>query len=54
MIILAFGLVGFLLGWRNAVRRGGNRLDLAQYAAVGAIAGAILGTLATVLLERML
>ena len=54
MIILACAAAGGLLGWRNAARRQGNRLDLAQYAAVGAIAGAILGMFATVALERML
>ena len=54
MIILAFALAGGLIGWRSATRRRGNRLDIAQYAAVGAIAGAILGMFATVALERLL
>ena len=54
MVILAFALAGAALGWRNAARRQGNRLDIVQYTAVGAIAGAILGMFATVALERML
>lgn len=54
MIILGFAVVGALMGLRGAVRAQGNRLDRLQYAAVGAIAGAILGTAVTIGLERML
>ncbi len=54
MVILIGALAGGLTGWRTAVRRGGNRLDIAQYAGVGLIAGAILGTVATLILERLI
>jgi len=36
-IIIGFALVGAIAGARVARRRGGNRLDAAQYAAVFAI-----------------
>ena len=54
MIILLTALAGAALGATTARRRGGNRLDIAQYTAVGAIVGAILGMFGTVALERML
>jgi outer membrane lipoprotein SlyB len=54
MVILFCAIAGAALGGSNATRRGGNRLDLVQYATVGAIAGAILGMFATVAIERML
>lgn len=54
MIILLAALAGAVTGATTARRRGGNRLDLAQYTAVGGIAGGILGMFATVALERML
>lgn len=54
MIILAFLLIGAGIGARNARARGGNRLDMAQYAGVGAIIGAILGVAATIAIERLL
>lgn len=53
MVILLAALAGAGLGWRNAVQRGGNRLDIAQFAAVGAIVGAIVGMFATIVIERM-
>ncbi|MGY6703315.1 hypothetical protein [Roseinatronobacter sp.] len=54
-MIVIFGLVaGALLGWRSANKRGGNRLDMAQYAAVGGIIGALLGLFATIGLEKIL
>ena len=54
-MILIFGaFAGALAGWRSAAKRGGNRLDIAQYAGVGAIIGALLGLFATIGLERML
>jgi hypothetical protein len=40
---------GLLLGLVVARRRGGNRADLAQYAAVFAILGFLLGTFAMLL-----
>ena len=54
MVILGFALLGGLLGLRSAVRAQGNRLDRLQYAAVGAIAGGLAGTVATLILERAL
>ncbi|MBR3370234.1 MAG: hypothetical protein IKG52_06345 [Rhodobacteraceae bacterium] len=54
-MIVIFGLVaGALLGLRSAHKRGGNRLDKAQYAAVGGIVGALVGLFATIGLEKLL
>jgi hypothetical protein len=54
MIIIAGLLIGALWGGATARRRGGNRLDVAQYAAVGGIVGALLGLIATIAIGRML
>ena len=54
MIVIASALLGAGVGWRSAAKRGGNRLDIAQYAGVGAIVGALVGLFATIGLERML
>jgi len=54
MIIIAGIVIGALLGAANARRRGGSGFDIAQYAAVWGIIGAILGMFATVGIERML
>jgi hypothetical protein len=54
MIVIFGAFAGAILGWRNASKRGGNRLDIAQYAGVGAIVGALLGLFATIGVERML
>lgn len=54
MIIIAGALGGGLLGAITAKRRGGNRLDMAQYAAGYAIAFGLLGLFASIFLERML
>ena len=53
MIILAFLLLGIVLGIRTAKARKGNRLDMAQYAAGYGIAFGLLGGLLTILLERL-
>jgi len=54
MIVIFGALCGAgLSGW-TASRRKGNRLDIAQYATVGAIAGGLVGLLITILVERML
>lgn len=50
MLNIIGALVGLGLGIVVARRRGGNRLDLAQYAAVFAIIGFLLGTFAMLLL----
>ncbi len=54
MIIIAGIIIGALIGAFNARKHGGSGLDIAQYAAVGALIGAILGTFATIGIERML
>jgi hypothetical protein len=54
VIVLAGGIAGALIGALTAKRRGGNRLDMAQYAAGYGIALALLGLFATIFLERML
>lgn len=54
MIILVGLVAGAFWGGMTARRRGGNRGDIAQYAAVWGIIGGILGTAATVGLDRML
>ena len=45
-------LIGALLGTLGARRRGGKRLDLLQWAAVGAIMGGIVGLFVLVFIER--
>lgn len=50
MILFFSSLFGAVLGGFTAKRRGGNRLDIAQYAAGFAIAFAILGLFATLAL----
>jgi hypothetical protein len=47
-------LLGAALGALSARRRGGNRLDMAQYGAVWGIIGGLAGLFATIALERML
>ncbi len=52
MIIAAFALVGALIGGYNAKKRGGTRLDIAQYAGAYALAFGIVGMFITVFLVR--
>ena len=54
MIVLAGLIAGALLGVLSARRRGGNRLDMAQYGAVWGIIGALVGLFVTIGLERIL
>ncbi len=54
MIIIAGLVGGAVWGAVNARKRGGNRLDMAQYAAVWGIIGALLGLVATIAVERMI
>jgi uncharacterized membrane protein len=49
MLNLIGALAGVILGLLVARRRGGNRADMAQYAAVFAIIGFLLGTFAMLL-----
>jgi phosphate/sulfate permease len=52
MLIAAAIVLGALVGWRRAARRGGDRLDQLQYAAVHAIALGLAATIVVVLLGR--
>ena len=54
MFVFSGLLLGAVLGGLQARKRGGARLDIAQYAAAFAIAGAILGLFVTIFLDRML
>lgn len=49
---LAGLLIGAVLGALNARRRGGKRLDLLQWAAVGAIIGGLAGLFVLIAFER--
>lgn len=53
MIVITAIVIGAFLGWRRAAKLGGDRRDRAQYAAGYALAFAILGLFATILLDRM-
>ena len=53
MIVLAALVLGAGLGAWRAKKRGGNRLDIAQYAAAHGIAFALLGVFATLILGRL-
>jgi hypothetical protein len=52
MIILGFALVGAIFGGLLARKRGGKKLDIAQYAGVYAIVFGIIGLFLTVYLSR--
>ncbi|MBM1556760.1 apolipoprotein acyltransferase [Sulfitobacter mediterraneus] len=54
MIFLVFGILGAIFGGMTAKKRGGNRKDIAQYAASAGIAFALIGLVLTVLLDRWL
>ena len=54
MIVIVAALAGALIGAYTARKRGGNRLDILQYAAGYALAFVIVGMVATVLLDRSL
>ena len=53
MIILISGIVGAVLGALSAKRRKGNRLDMAQYAAVYAIVFMIIALFATLAIVNL-
>ncbi len=53
MIVIAGALLGAILGLMLARKRGGNKLDMAQYAASSAIAFSLIGLIATVIIHRM-
>lgn len=54
MIVIAGLIGGAAWGALHARKRGGNRKDMAQYAAVYGIIFGLLGLFATIALERML
>ncbi|KIN60875.1 hypothetical protein Z945_1857 [Sulfitobacter noctilucae] len=54
MIYTVLGIIGAIIGGLTARKRGGNRMDIAQYAASFGIAFALLGVVITVLLDRWL
>lgn len=54
MIVIAGAVIGIILGVLTARKRGGNRLDMAQYAAGFAMAFVVVGMIATVLIDRSL
>ena len=54
MIVLAAAVLGALIGGLTARKRGGNRLDILQYAAGYAFAFIIVGLIATILIDRAL
>lgn len=54
MIVLAGLVLGVAIGAYTAKKRGGNRLDIAQYASGYAIAFMLLGLFVTIFLERTL
>ena len=52
MIVIFAALAGAILGGLRAARRKGNKLDIAQYAAVHAIAFALAGLFLTIFIEK--
>ncbi|WP_166415752.1 hypothetical protein [Cochlodiniinecator piscidefendens] len=54
MFVIVGILIGAFWGASKAKKRGGNRLDIIQYAAIHAILLAILGLFVTIVIERML
>ena len=52
MITIAGALLGGIWGAVLAKRRGGNRLDIAQYAGVLAMIGGVLGLFITIFIAR--
>ncbi len=53
MIVILMAIAGGVIGGLTAKRRKGNRLDIAQYAAVYGIAFAILGLILTIAIEKL-
>ncbi|MCX7559959.1 apolipoprotein acyltransferase [Sulfitobacter sp. F26204] len=54
MIVIVLGVLGAFWGGLTARKRGGNRKDIAQYAAGFAMAGMVVGIVLTVLIDRLL
>lgn len=53
MIMIAFFLIGALGGALRAKKRGGNRLDMAQYAAIYGMIFGLIGLFVTISFARM-
>ncbi len=53
MIVFPAMILGAVVGWMRAARRGGSRADKVQYALAHAIFFAILGLFATILYNRL-
>lgn len=53
MITFAFALIGAIIGGLTAKKRGGNGLDIAQYAAGYAMAFGVIGMFVVVFLMRV-
>jgi len=53
MIYTIAGLLGVILGAWRAKKAGGNRLDMAQYAAGFGIAFVLIGFIITLVIHRM-
>ncbi|MDC1481176.1 MAG: apolipoprotein acyltransferase [Ascidiaceihabitans sp.] len=54
MIVIVAALIGAIFGGITAKRRGGNKLDIAQYATGFGMAFVVVGLIATVVLERII
>lgn len=54
MIIIAAALIGAIIGGMTAKRRRGKPADIAQYAVAYAIAFAVLGLFATIIVNRVM
>ena len=53
MIVLGGALLGILIGVMTAKKRGGTKLDMAQYGASFGIAFALVGLILTIVIHRM-
>lgn len=53
MIVIAALIIGAALGWRRAVKLGGNLKDRVQYAVAFALVFAMIGVFATIFVHRM-
>lgn len=54
MIVLGSAVLGILLGVLTAKKRGGAKLDMAQYGAAFGIAFALAGLIVTIVIHRMM
>ncbi|WP_248409810.1 hypothetical protein [Aliiroseovarius sp. S2029] len=52
MLVIAALVFGALVGVMRARKRGGNRLDIAQYAAVHALVFALIALFASIFISR--